>query len=175
MNHTIVVPNEVELKEAQKLVNYIFPDQGPMERLFFFAFKHRGNILVKFLLHILGFKDLDVFYIAKSEQGEVIGTIGLYSLYEDANEAFWLSWFVVAPQVRGQGVGKALLAFAEQETRRRQRQIVRLYTGSGEIMAKAQELYENAGYPIYRTKKYPGFSKFYRQKVVVPQYHMQMF
>ncbi len=167
MDYEIMSPNEHELNAAKKLVNRIFPVQGLMERMFFVAYKHRLNPIVKFLLKLFGYRDLDTFYVAKSETGEVLGTIGLYTLNRDAAEADWLSWFVVSPQARGQGIGNALLSYAEKAAIARGKQVLRLYTGSGEIMAKAQDVYEKAGYRIYKTKAYPGFTVIYREKRLV--------
>jgi GNAT superfamily N-acetyltransferase len=167
VDYEIVNPNKQELSAAKKLVNHIFPVQGLLERLFFVAYAHRLNPIVKALLNLAGYRDLDTFYIAKSGTGEVLGTIGLYTMNSDAAEADWLSWFVVSPQARGQGIGNALLGYAEKAAIARGKRVLRLYTGSGEIMAKAQGVYEKAGYRIYKTKAYPGFTVIYREKRLV--------
>lgn len=166
MAWNIIPAEERDLDAAERLVNRVFPHEGLQVRLFFWAYRRRRNAFVRFLWRLAGIHDLETFYVAKSPDGKVVGTTGLYSTRADAARARWLSWYVVAPETRGQGLGSALLKHAEQETLARGLGVLRVYTGSHPVMAKAQEVYDHAGYKITRTRKVLASTVIYREKVL---------
>jgi GNAT superfamily N-acetyltransferase len=98
---------------------------------------------VGLLVRLAGVADLGDFWVALGEDEAVVGTIGLYRNRKDAHEAVWLSWFTVAPDERGQGLGGRLLDFAIERARASGVSYLRLYTGTDPIMAKAQQVYES--------------------------------
>ena len=93
----------------------------------------------------------------------MLGTVGHYRLVQDYREALWLSWFCVAPEARGKGIGKRLLDHAINEARRKGAWYLRLYTGSDPDEARAQLLYESRGLREVRRVRRIGYQKIYRE------------
>jgi len=151
------------LPGAKSLVNSIFPRQGPGERLFFWAWERRDRRTVGLLVRLAGVADLGDFWVALDKDETVVGTIGLYRTRKDAHEAVWLSWFTVAPDERGQGLGGRLLDFAIEQARASGVSYLRLYTGTDPIMAKAQQVYESRGLHVYKTTNLLIARVIYRQ------------
>ena len=65
-------------------------------------------------------------------------TDGTYDLY----------WIAVDPATQGRGVGRALLAFAEDEVRRRGGRLLLIETSSQELYGNTVRFYERAGYEL---------------------------
>lgn len=157
----------VTLPQAKALVDSIFPRQGPVERMFFWAWSRRDRPVVKVLLAVVGVKDLGDFWVALDDDDGVVGTVGLYRNRKDAHEALWLSWFCVSPELRGTGLGGRLLDFAIERARASGARYLRLYTGDDPIMAKAQHVYESRGLRIYKTLNLIRVRVIYRQLELV--------
>ncbi len=77
-------------------------------------------------------------------------------------EGFLVDNVAVAPTHRGQGLGKALLGFAEAEARRTGFDSIYLYTH--EKMAKNLALYSRIGYVEYDRRFQGDFSVVYMRK-----------
>ncbi len=76
-----------------------------------------------------------------------------------------LVWSVaVAPAAQGQGLGRALLAFAEAEARRRSCLTIRLFTN--ERFTEALALYRRLGYRETRREAYHGRTLVHLQKAL---------
>jgi ribosomal protein S18 acetylase RimI-like enzyme len=75
-------------------------------------------------------------------------------------------WFVdtvgVDPGDQGKGVGKALMAFAEEEGRRRGFAVLRLYTNAK--MTENMPFYERLGFKITGRRMEDGFDRVFFEK-----------
>jgi GNAT superfamily N-acetyltransferase len=110
----------------------------------------------------LGIKQLDRIWIAVDEQHNILGTSGLYTMTQDQEEAKWLSWYCVAPEARGQGVGKALLNYATRKAREYGAKYLRLYTGDDEAEKVAQGVYQRHGLKVYKIEPKLTYNRLYR-------------
>jgi len=81
-------------------------------------------------------------YLAVAEQGQVYGSIAIVG-HDDLAQ---LRWFIVHPDLRGQGVGKQLLDGAVIFCRERQFKSVFLWTISE--LTTAARLYQSAGFRL---------------------------
>jgi putative acetyltransferase len=84
------------------------------------------------------------FWVAVDED-EIVGMFGLEAVGEHAME---LRRMYVAPGARRRGIARKMLAFAEQECRRRNRPELQLSTS--ELQQDALVLYRSAGYQNVR-------------------------
>lgn len=88
-------------------------------------------------------------YAARIAEGAIwvyetdAGVVGLLVL-SDLEDALMLENVAVAPAAHGQGVGRTLIEFAEQEARRRGFGRIRLYTHV--TMVENQRMYRHLGY-----------------------------
>ncbi len=110
----------------------------------------------------------DALYVAKSE-GKIVGSVALtHSSNAEAEESlqylkteqddiFFIHDFVVHPDCHHQGIGTAMLAFAEQLGRQQGVKSVRLYVY--EKNSVAISVYEKSGY-VCRGKVDIGLSQF---------------
>ena len=97
--------------------------------------------------------EVDVFLVARADDGGVLGCGGLRRLDDDGRVE--LKRMYVRPRARGRGVGRALLAALEAEARALGATHVVLETGS--LQPDAISLYEEAGYrPIPCFGPYAG-------------------
>jgi GNAT superfamily N-acetyltransferase len=159
----IVPVSHDTLVQAERLVAQVFPFQNLAERLSFTAFAKKDNRIVRAITRLFGVKDLINFWVALNETNRVVGTTGLYSYLRDCDEAVWLAWFCVAPNERGQGIGKQLLAFSIEEARKTGLPYLRLYTGDDPIEREAQRLYERFGLKEIRRERKLFYSKIFRE------------
>jgi ribosomal protein S18 acetylase RimI-like enzyme len=91
-------------------------------------------------------------------QGTVVGVIVL----DIDDDGFLIDNVAVDPSHRGQGVGKALLEFAEAEARRAGFDSIHLYTH--ERMIENITLYSRIGYVEYDRRSQGDFSLIYMRK-----------
>lgn len=84
------------------------------------------------------------FWVAVDDD-EIVGMFGLEAIGEQAME---LRRMYVAPAARRRGIARRMLAFAEQECRRRDR--LQLQLSTSELQQDALALYRNAGYESVR-------------------------
>ena len=162
----IVELEDSMIPEARALVAEVFPEQSCDERLSFWAHKHRRNPFMKMAFKLYGYMDFSKYWVALDADGKICGTTGLYSKKSDIHEAIWLSWFCVAPGMRGRGLGKRLLEFSVEEARRLNKKYLRLYTSDDPGEAEAQFLYEKYGFKMVKTEKERDYTIIYREKVL---------
>ena len=116
------------IPQAKALVAKVFTSQDFVEGISFWVYKHRANPLIKLAMKLYGAMSVYRYWVALNENGDIIGTTGLYSEKDDFHEAIWLSWFCVDPDVRGQGIGKQLIEFSIEMARSYGKKYLRLYT-----------------------------------------------
>lgn len=88
------------------------------------------------------------FVAVDSESHEVVGICGFSPDKYPTPGILWLSWFYVAEDSRGRGVGKALLLHTLARTKELGAQKVYLDTSSHRIYARSIQVYERAGFEI---------------------------
>ncbi len=91
-------------------------------------------------------------------EGALCGVLVL----EDGPDHLWLDNVAVEPACQGQGIGRALLAFAEAEAQRRNFAELRLLTN--ELMASNIALYRALGYAETERREESGFRRVYMGK-----------
>lgn len=99
----------------------------------------------------------DIVFVAE-QAGKIVGVL---VLSEDA-EGFLLENVAVHPDASGRGIGRALLALAENEARAGGHAQIHLYTH--ERMASNIALYERHGYVEYAHRVESGFARIYMRK-----------
>jgi GNAT superfamily N-acetyltransferase len=98
------------------------------------------------------------------EDGRLAGALVL----EDAEGgALLLDNVAVAPSAQGKGYGRALVAFAEEEARRRGHGVVRLYTNA--LMAENLALYGRLGFRETGRVSEKGYERVYMAKATTGQ------
>jgi ribosomal protein S18 acetylase RimI-like enzyme len=101
-------------------------------------------------------RDHDVTVV--EHDGRIVGILVL----KVAAEGFLLDNIAVLPAHQGTGVGRHLLALAEEEARRRGYDSIYLYTQ--EIMTENRALYERIGYVEYARRHELGLHRVYLRK-----------
>jgi ribosomal protein S18 acetylase RimI-like enzyme len=86
-------------------------------------------------------------------EGQIMGVVVL----KERPDGFLLDNIVVAPSAQGQGYGRQLIAFAEEEARRRGYDEIRLYTN--ELMTENIALYQRLGYVEIRRIDEDGYHR----------------
>ncbi len=81
---------------------------------------------------------------------------------EDDGDALLLDNVAVSPTAQGKGFGRTLIAFAEEEARRRGHVELRLYTHV--LMTENIALYERLGFRKTKTVSEKGFERQYMAK-----------
>jgi len=100
------------------------------------------------------------------ETKRIVGTTGLYEKIQDKDDAAWVDWYCVAPDVRGKKIGSTLLDFTIAEAKKKHKKFLRLYTSTLENESVAQIIYERKGFKIIKEmgyKKEKDYEIFYRQ------------
>jgi ribosomal protein S18 acetylase RimI-like enzyme len=113
---------------------------------------------------------MDVDYAQLMRRGHlyVVGApaVATVTLVPEVDHLY-LDNFAVAPDRQGQGLGRGVLAFAEQYARQLWLPEVRLLTN--EMMWENQRMYLAAGYEEYkRTNHAPGFARIHYRKRISP-------
>jgi len=163
MQINIVPLTRENTPKAAALAVQVFPYDKRYVRLSYWAVSNLSNPLVRLVLRVGRINALLDHWAAVDEQGEVVGTIGLYTYRKDAHEAAWLTWYCVAPAARGHGLGKRLIAHAADRTRAMGKTYLRLYTSTDPNEAVAQHVYEKAGLALTHKKRVPGTTLLYRE------------
>jgi ribosomal protein S18 acetylase RimI-like enzyme len=97
--------------------------------------------------------------VTVAESGEaIIGAIVLGA----GEEGFTIENVAVHPTRQGEGIGRALLEFAEAEARAAGHDAVHLYTH--EKMTENQDLYARIGYVEYERRAGDGFARVFMRK-----------
>lgn len=97
---------------------------------------------------------------------EIDGQIVGYVILVGEPGGLLLENVAVAPQAQGRGHGRTLLAFAEQEARRRGRPRVRLYTNA--FMVENIALYLSLGYVETHRAHENGYDRVFMTKELTP-------
>lgn len=107
-------------------------------------------------------KEIEAGHVWVAEvAGQLAGTIVQYR----TDQGYYIDTVATAPEVRGTGVGRALLQFAEAEAHRRDCDEVYLCTNSR--MVENQALYSRVGYIEYERKNVGPYDRvFYRKQLV---------
>ena len=95
------------------------------------------------------------------DDGEPVGVL----ILEDADGALLLDNLAMAPAVQGRGHGRALIAFAEQEARRRGYAVLRPYTNA--LMTENLALYGRLGFRETGRVTEKGYERVYLAKALV--------
>jgi GNAT superfamily N-acetyltransferase len=105
------------------------------------------------------------YWLAIGVDGKVLGSVGLYATKDDENEALWLGWFGVLPEMRNKGIGKKLLEFAIEKTKFFKKKFLRLYTSTSPLETMAQIVYEKNGFREVKRIDEPGkrYTTIYRE------------
>lgn len=93
--------------------------------------------------------------------GHIVGMIVL----GPTSEGFTIDNVAVHPSRQGEGLGRALLEFAEEQARRRGFDTVHLYTH--EKMTENQALYARIGYVEYDRRPWADVSRVFMRKQLV--------
>ncbi len=91
-------------------------------------------------------------------EARILGVIVL----EDAPDHLWIDNVAVEPALKGGGLGRLLLAFAEAEARWRGLPSLRLLTNA--LMASNIAFYARLGYAEVERREEDGFSRVYMEK-----------
>jgi GNAT superfamily N-acetyltransferase len=92
--------------------------------------------------------------------GRIVGTIVLMI----TDEGFYLDNVAVRPSVKGKGVGRHLLEFAETEARRQGYSSI--YLATHELMTENRALYARVGYVEYDQRVVDGYPRvFFRKRL----------
>lgn len=154
------------VRQAAAVAGQVFQAERLSPRFAFCA----SLLLPDVVLRCLGYRSLRYWVaVADGNDGNVLGTTGLYSTRKDRYEARWLGWFCVAPEVRGEGIGARLLDHAVAEARREGARVLRVETSDDAREAAAQRLYDSRKLTV--TKVVPtirGYSKVYRELLLSP-------
>jgi ribosomal protein S18 acetylase RimI-like enzyme len=95
-----------------------------------------------------------------ADNGQVAGVLVQY----ETEEGFYIDTVAVTPALKGTGVGRVLLVFAEGEAQRRGYQSIYLCTN--EKMTENQAFYPKIGYVEYERKNDQGYDRvFYRKQL----------
>lgn len=98
------------------------------------------------------------------EHGEAVAALIVIG---PADEGFLLDNVAVAPEHQGKGLGRCLLAFAEQEAVRQGFDSIYLY--AQEVMTENIALYERIGYVEYARRLELGLPRVYLRKQLAPR------
>jgi GNAT superfamily N-acetyltransferase len=94
------------------------------------------------------------------EDGAIIGLLVL----EPAEGFLLLDNIAVDPAQHGRGLGKRLMAFAEEEARRQGYAVIELYTN--EVMVENIARYLHLGYVEAKREKVAGYDRVYMRKTL---------
>lgn len=92
--------------------------------------------------------------------GKIVGMLVL----DETDEGFLLETVGVDPAVKGRGVGRLLIQFAESEARRKGHASLYLYTH--EKMTENQALYARNGYVEYARRTEHGLARVFMRKAL---------
>jgi GNAT superfamily N-acetyltransferase len=84
-------------------------------------------------------------YYIVSDGSAAIGITGLYTITDQSDEA-WIGWYGLDSNKRGSGTGSSVLRATIDLARRDGHRMLRLWTTTGSLTAKANELYRSFGF-----------------------------
>ncbi|WP_159346403.1 GNAT family N-acetyltransferase [Roseomonas harenae] len=94
------------------------------------------------------------------------GAIVALAVLEDRGDHLWIDNLAVEPTLHGSGTGRALLAFAEEEARRRGLRELRLLTN--ERMERNRVIYAKAGFVETERREENGLRRVYMARSLSP-------
>jgi GNAT superfamily N-acetyltransferase len=94
------------------------------------------------------------------------GAIVALAVLEDRGDHLWIDNLAVEPTLHGCGTGRALLAFAEEEARRRGLRELRLLTN--ERMERNRAIYAKAGFVETERREENGLRRVYMARSLSP-------
>jgi GNAT superfamily N-acetyltransferase len=94
------------------------------------------------------------------EDGEILGLLVL----EPCEDFLLLDNVAVDPAQHGQGLGKRLMIFAEQEARRQGYAVIELYTNA--LMVENIDRYRHLGYVEVKRVQVAGYDRVYLRKAL---------
>jgi ribosomal protein S18 acetylase RimI-like enzyme len=162
----IVTCSDEYMEKAERLVRSVFRWMTPLERLSFIGIKRPESLAGRLLMFLGGVKDKIAFDACVDEQGNVLGTTGLYRYKRDADEAVWVAWFCVDVEARGRGIGQKLLDHTVEVAQAAGFRIIRLYTSTDPNEAAAQSVYEKNGFREVGRKKGLFATTIFREKYI---------
>ena len=150
--------SESNLRDSQDLVERIFPRE------------HAGKMLAA-SLNIEQYRDyLDgikvswlEYYVATDDDGNIIGTSGLYTKNPAENSVVWLGWFCVSEEYRRKGVGKKLLDYSISKAVKKGYNTMKIYSDAGVKGEAARGFYTDYGF----TQTVEANASFYWEKALV--------
>ena len=98
-----------------------------------------------------------VVHVLESEQG-IVGVLVSFPREGD----YFIENVAVQPQLHGQGLGRRLLAFAEDLAREADRDAIELYTNA--VMTENRAFYPRLGYVLLGERVEDGFARVYFRK-----------
>jgi ribosomal protein S18 acetylase RimI-like enzyme len=99
-------------------------------------------------------------YVLQLEGGEVVGVLVL----QLAERTLWIENVAVHPEFQHRGLGRRLLAFAEEQARAAEAVELRLY--ANEVMVENIALYERLGYRETERRPHRGFHRVFMRKPI---------
>ena len=148
-----IIPLENKyLEETIKLVNKIFPvqdDEENVEEAFRASlnFSKYKNLLKKWKI-----PNLEYFIAYDEDKKCVVGTSGIYEIENDSNSA-WVGWTSVNPEYRRKGIGKKLVQYIINESKKRGYKIMKLHTVDIDYQKNAHKLYKSLGFKLIKKEK----------------------
>ncbi len=140
------------LEETIKLVNKIFPVQDDEENVED-AFRASLNYnKYKNLLKKWKIPKLEYFIAYDEDKRCVIGTSGIYEVEDDPNSA-WVGWTSVDIAYRKNGIGKMLVQYIINKSKKRGYQMIKLHTVDINYQKDAHKLYESLGFKLIKREK----------------------
>lgn len=97
-------------------------------------------------------------HVAIDDSGRVVGAI----VMQETPEGFYVDNVAVRPSVKGRGIGRILLQFAEGEALRRGNRSI--YLATHELMVENRALYEKVGYRQYDQRVVNGYPRVFLRK-----------
>ena len=97
-------------------------------------------------------------HVAVNDAGRVIGAI----VMQETPDGFYVDNVAARPSVKGQGVGRTLLQFAEREAIRHG--YGSIYLATHELMWENRALYEKVGYVQYDQRVINGYPRVFLRK-----------
>ncbi|MBN1545105.1 MAG: GNAT family N-acetyltransferase [Syntrophaceae bacterium] len=95
---------------------------------------------------MLSLHDGREYYTLKNRGNHLLGLLGLHHYEWGPHENVWLAWFGICQELRGQGIGKNLINFAEEFAYDRGYRKLFIETYSGPVFKDARVFYEKSGF-----------------------------
>lgn len=133
---------EVEIRRMK------FEDIGKVSQIIEEDFKKydakdcEDTIEFHFKCHDVGIEDGRKYWVAEAD-GKIIGLIGWVNTVEGV---FWISWFCVAKNYQGHGIGTELLTFLTDRIKERGADMICAEASSLPMFEAADKMYEDFGF-----------------------------